>query len=144
MTEDQTTRSRRTLSLPARSAEALKTLRAAQAADKLRLGRYYQDAGLVFCTNAGQPRWHQAVNNGFKAVCKRAGVGSDWHLHEQRHTFVSVLSDAGVDIEKFADAAWHINSNVTRTVYRHAIADKVSEVAAAMDGKEVFGRVSGS
>jgi len=35
-----------------------------------------------------------------------------------------------------ADAAGHINSNVTRTVYRHQIADKVAR-AQAMD--QVFG-----
>ena len=59
-----------------------------------------------------------------------------------RHTFVSVLSDAGVDIEDIADAAGHINSNVTRTVYRHQIADKITRAASAMD--EIFGQVRGS
>ena len=65
------------------------------------------------------------MNLGFKRVCARAGLGSDWHPHEQRHTFVSVLSDAGVDIELIADATGHINSTVTREVYRHQITDKV-------------------
>jgi integrase len=55
---------------------------------------------------------------------------------------VSVLSDAGLDIEPIADATGHINSNVTRTVYRHQIRDKVAGAAAAMD--EIFGQVSGS
>jgi integrase len=82
------------------------------------------------------------VGRQFKALCDRAGIGSNWHPHEQRHTFVSVLSDAGIDIEAIADAAGHANSSVTRTVYRHQIADKVSRAAAAMD--EIFGRVSGS
>ena len=50
---------------------------------------------------------------------------------------MSVLSDAGIDIELIADATGHINSNVTRTVYRHQISDKVARAAAAMD--QVFG-----
>jgi integrase len=133
----KTERSRRTLQLPVRVADALRALRAAQAADRLRLGRHYGGMNLVFGTSAGQPRRRQDMNRGFKRVCARAGLGSDWHPHEQRHTFVSVLSDAGVDIELIADATGHINSNVTRTVYRHQISDKVARAAVAMD--QVFG-----
>jgi len=96
----------------------------------------------VFCDNAGRPRWRASINNQFKVVCKRAGIGSDWHLHEQRHTFVSVLSDSGVDIEVIADAVGHINSTVTRVVYRHQIADKISKAATAMDS--IFLAASGS
>jgi hypothetical protein len=38
-----------------------------------------------------------------------------------------------VDIEKIADAVGHVNSNVTRTVYRHETTGTVSETAAVMD-----------
>jgi hypothetical protein len=55
----------------------------------------------------------------------------------QWHQGNIVLSDASVDIELIADATGHINSTVTREVYRHQIADKVSRAAAAMD--QVFG-----
>jgi integrase len=57
-------------------------------------------------------------------------------------TLLSTGSNAGVDIEQIADAAGHANSQVTRTVYRHQIADKVSSAAKTMD--DIFGRVSGS
>ena len=138
----KTESSKRTLALPARTAEALRTLRAAQAADKLRLGRYYTDRGIVFCGNAGQPQWQSAVGLKFKDVCDRAGIGPGFHPHELRHSFVSVLSDAGVDIEVIADAVGHVNSTVTKVVYRHQIADKVTRASAAMD--DIFGKVSGS
>jgi integrase len=128
----KTERSKRTLQLPVRVADALRALRALQAADKLRLGRHYGEMNLVFGSGAGQPRTRQNIARGFKRVCANAGLGSDWHPHEQRHTFVSVLSDAGVDIELIADAAGHINSTVTREVYRHQISDKVARAAAAM------------
>lgn len=140
--ELKTERSRRTLALPAKAAEALKALKASQAAGRLRAGRYYDGRGVVFCGSAGQPLWQSHVNEQFKKICGRAGLGSGWHPHEQRHTFVSVLSDAGIDIEAIADAAGHVNSNVTRTVYRHQIADKVTRAAVAMD--DIFGKAAGS
>lgn len=140
--ELKTPRSRRTLTMPAKAAEALRALRADQAAGKLRLGRYYHDLGIVFAGNAGQPQWHQNVRKAFRRVCERAGIGAGWHPHEQRHTFVSVLSDSGVDIEVIADAVGHVNSSVTREVYRHQIADTIAGGAAAMDA--IFGKVAGS
>jgi integrase len=133
----KTERSRRTLQLPARVAEALRALRAAQAAELLRLGRYHGTMNLVFGTGAGLPRRRQDIAKGLKRVCANAGLGSDWHPHEQRHTFVSVLSDAGVGIELIAEATGHINPMVTREVYRHQIADKVARAPTTMD--QVFG-----
>jgi integrase len=62
-----------------------------------------------------------------------AGIGEDWQPRETRHTLVSALSDADVDIQKIADGVGHVNSSVTRTVYRHQIADTVSETATVMD-----------
>lgn len=75
-------------------------------------------------------------------MCERAGIGQNWTPREQRHTFVSVVSDSGVDNEKIADAVGHINSTVTKTTYRHQIADKVTAAATVMD--TVFGEASGS
>jgi integrase len=133
----KTERSKRTLLLPSKAAEALKALRVVQAADRLRLGPHYGDMNLVFSSTAGRPMRQQRAGQMFKAACAAAGLGSDWHPHEQRHTFVSVLSDAGLDIDAIADAARHVNATVTRTVYRHQISPVVARAAAAMD--DIFG-----
>ncbi len=138
----KTKQSKRTLALPAAAAVALRAHRTAQTAERLRLGRHYADHGLVFCGTAGQPCWRQDTNRAFKRICSAADIPGDWHPHELRHTFVSVLSDAGVDIDAIADSAGHSSANVTRTVYRHVIADKLTTAAEAMD--RIFGQVSGS
>jgi integrase len=142
LAELKTDRSRRTLQMPRDAAAVLRALKAQQAKDRLRLGNAYTDIGVVFAMESGGPRWPQDVRKQFGKLCQRAGIGAGWHPHETRHTWVSVLSDAGVDIEDIADAAGHINSSVTRNVYRHQIADKVSKAAVAMD--QIFGEVSGS
>jgi integrase len=129
----KTDRSRRTLVMPAAVGSMLGALRRDQAATRLRAGSAYTDHGLVFPGGDGLPCWPEVARVRFRALCKRAGLGEDWHPHEQRHTFVSVLSDAGVDIDKIADAAGHINSNVTKVVYRHVLADKLATAATVMD-----------
>src|SRR6266851_1138011 len=75
---------------------------------------------------------HQNVRSAFKVICAEAGVG-DWTPRELRHTFCSILSDAGTDIERIADAMGHANSTVTREVYRHQLSDKTSDAARIMD-----------
>ena len=139
----KTEQSRRTMQMPRLAAAALRELRKDQARWKLKVGAAYdvRDMGLVFTDRAGAPRWPQDVTRYFKVICKRAGIGN-WIPRELRHTFVSVLSDSGVDIEHIADAVGHVNSTITKTVYRHQIADKVTVAATAMDA--IFGEASGT
>ena len=140
----KTEQSRRTIQMPRLVAEALRDLRKDQARWKLKLGADYDTRGLgvVFTDRAGEPRWPGDVRKYFQLLCDRAGIGKAWTPRELRHTFVSVLSDSGVDIEQIADAVGHVNSTVTKTVYRHQIADKVTVAATAMDA--IFGQASGS
>lgn len=129
--------SRRTMVMPAAVAAALRALRAQQAADRLRLGAGWQDSGAVFARADGSRPSERTAYTRFQRACERAGLGAGWHPHEMRHTFVSVLSAAGVDLDDIADAAGHVNATVTRVVYRHQISDKVARAAAAMD--QIFG-----
>jgi len=75
----------------------------------------------------------QRMNVRFKDVMERAGLGTDWQPRETRHTFVSIASASGVAIEDIADAAGHVNANITRAVYKHQISDTVTRAPAAMD-----------
>jgi len=75
----------------------------------------------------------QRVHKRFREVMAAAGLGSDWQPRETRHSFVSIASDSGASIEDIADAAGHVNANVTRAVYRHQISDTVTRAPAAMD-----------
>ncbi len=142
--ELKTERSKRTIRMPRQVAAALLALRKEQAATRLKLGESYDLRGLsiVFGDGAGAPKWPQDVRRDFQKFCGRAGIGTSWVPREQRHTFVSVLSDSGVDIEQIADAVGHINSTVTKAVYRHQIADEVTSAATVMDS--IFGEANGS
>ena len=140
----KTERSKRTIRMPRQVVTVLLALRKEQAAARLKLGALYDTRALaiVFGDGAGAPRWPQDVRRQFNTLCGRAGIGTHWTPREQRHSFVSVLSNAGVDIEEIADAVGHINSTVTKAVYRHQIADEITSAATAMDA--IFGDASGS
>lgn len=138
--ELKTPESKRTMVMPARAAAALKALRAQQAQARLRLGAAYTDLDLVFAREDGTPTPYTAAYKKFVAACSKAGIGGDWHPHEMRHTFVSLLSANGVDMEAIADAVGHENSAITKAVYRHQISDTVAQAASVMDS--IFGGTS--
>ena len=142
--ELKTERSKRTIRMPRQVVAVLLALRKEQAAARLKLGTLYDLRGLaiVFSDGAGAPKWPQDVGRHFTTLCGRAGIGEHWTPREQRHSFVSVLSNAGVDIEQIADAVGHVNSTVTKVVYRHQIADEITSAATAMDS--IFGEAKGS
>jgi integrase len=129
----KTDQSRRTLALPAAVTAALREHKRAQRAERLRLGEAWREHGLVFPGADGAPCSRSRAEHGFGKLCERAGLGPGWTRYACRHTFASQLSHGGIDIEVIADAMGHSNSNVTRTVYRHLIEDKISAAASAFD-----------
>jgi integrase len=113
---------------------ALAMLRKEQAADRRGSARP-TSTSTAWCsaTVPGGPCPRQRMNVRFKEVCKAAGIGSVWQPRETRHTFISIRSDNGASIEDLADAAGHVNANVTRATYRHQLSDTVRRAPAAMD-----------
>lgn len=133
--ETKTRKSRRTLGLPKFAAEALRAWHKAQAAERLAAGPRWDDTGLVFTTSTGAALDSVHVRKMFKRICKDAGIGEDWTPRELRHTFVSIMSDQGVPIEKIADLVGHAGgSRVTEQVYRHQLRTVIRDGAEVMDG----------
>jgi len=126
-------KSRRTLALPRRCAEALREHRKLQAKDRLRAGALWQDHGLVFASTVGTPLSANNVIRSFRAITERAGLGRDWVPREMRHTFVSVLSANGVPVENVALLAGHDRTTTTELVYRHEIRPALTQGAEVMD-----------
>jgi integrase len=77
--------SRRTIDLPQRALEALRTHRKRQAEEKLR-ATDYEDSGLIFATRKGTPLDAQnVINRHFKPLLKQAGL-PPIRWHDLRHT----------------------------------------------------------
>jgi integrase len=65
---------------------------------------------------------------------------SEWTPRELRHSFVSVLSDAGVPVEEVSRLVGHSGTTVTELVYRHQLKPVIQTGATVMD--QLFGRKS--
>jgi integrase len=140
--DTKTKRSRRTLALPGRCIEALRRQRAQQLADRLAAGERWQETGLVFTTSIGTKMAAENVRRDFRrALALVPGIDpSEWTPRELRHSFVSVLSDAGVPVEEISRLVGHSGTTVTELVYRHQLKPVIQTGATVRD--QLFGRKS--
>ena len=133
--ETKTRKSRRTLALPERCTEALRGQRGQQVADRLLAGGRWQETGLVFTSLAGTEMNAANVRRDFRrALALVPGLNpQDWTPRELRHSFVSLLSDAGVPLEAISQLVGHSGTSVTELIYRHQIRPVIQTGAKVMD-----------
>lgn len=76
---------------------------------------------LVFCTENGLPLHYPTLKKSLTRALKKAGI-ERYTPHEFRHTFVTLLKDAGVYVyeKRVNDAAGHA-SNQSSQVYTHSL-----------------------
>jgi integrase len=131
--EVKTPKSRRALQLPQLAVAALREWQEDQQAEQCAAGVRWRDTGRVFTTATGAPLDIRNIRRMFKAVCVQAGLGRDWAPRDLRHTFVSLLSDDGMAIEKISRLVGHTSSHVTETVYRQELRPVLQDGAEVMD-----------
>ena len=134
--DTKTARSRRALKLAQVAVGALREWQVDQAAQREAAGSHWQDTGGVFTAATGTPLGARHIRRMFQDVCERAGFGRDWAPRDLRHTFVWLLSDDGMVIEKIARLAGHASSHVTETVYRQELRPNASGFKAKRLGLE--------
>ena len=137
--DTKTRMSKRTLALPVRCVAALKAHRVRQARHrsgrvKATSGSGWKEHDLVFASTVGTELSAGNVRRAFRRLAEEAElVAKDWTPRELRHSFVSLLSDGGVPIEKIARLVGHAGTSVTETVYRHQIRPIIQDAAATID-----------
>ncbi|MGH3860397.1 site-specific integrase [Actinokineospora sp.] len=132
--DTKTKKSKRTTALPQRCVDALKAQKERQSVARQEAGERWQEHGLVFASETGTELDSANVRRGFRRVAKKAGLkAADWTPRELRHSFVSLLSDGGVPIEKISLLVGHSGTSVTEQVYRHQIRPVLQDGAATID-----------
>jgi site-specific recombinase XerD len=90
---------------------------------------------LVFASRVGTELSAGNVRRSFRAILADAGLDpADWTPRELRHSFVSLMSDAGVPLEQIARLVGHTGTTTTELVYRKQIRPVVMGGAGIMDG----------
>jgi integrase len=99
--------------------------------------RHWQDNDLVFPSRVGTQADASHVRRSFRNVVATAGLNpDDWTPRELRHSFVSLLSDAGLPTEQISRPVGHSGTATTETVYRRQIRPPV-----IVHGADVMDRI---
>jgi integrase len=134
----KTKRGRRAVTIPASVAAELQAYKLAQQElwIALGLGRLSPD-DLVFTMRDGSPRKPNALTNDWLRATM--AVGRRINLHALRHTHVSNLIAAGVDILTISRRVGHASPAITLSVYGHLCPSSDDRAAQAIDA--MFARV---
>jgi integrase len=126
----KTRQSRRTITLPAITVEALTRYRAEQAAERLRLGLGKPE--LVFAHGDGSAFDPDSISKGFNRLIKTAGVRRIT-FHGLRHTHISHQLIDGVHVKIVSERAGHASVAITLAIYAAFIPNMQADAAAGVD-----------
>lgn len=131
--EPKTDKSKRTIHLSARAAEALRSHRTRQVEQRLAAGAVWRDRGFVFSTGTGHPLDGNNVRvRSFAPLLARAGLPA-MRFHDLRHTAATLLMAEGVPIKAASEMLGHSDITTTLRVYSHVLEPMHQQAADAMD-----------
>ena len=133
LAEPKTSRSRRTIHLPAAAVVALARQQTAQDAARDRAGEdaWSNDAGLVFTDGAGLPMKGRDVSRRFHRLLERAGLRSV-AFHALRHSWATLALSSGVPLKVVADNLGHASITVTAAFYSGIVPELNRDAADAI------------
>ena len=133
----KTKRSQRTLKISPYIMEMLKSFKAEQDAESLKLGDYWVETDRLFTQDNGEPQHPNTTYEWLKRFCKRENL--PFHgIHSFRHFAASSMISAGLDVTTVSGALGHTNSGTTLNCYSHMFQTAQARVAEAMDGAFSF------
>ena len=130
--EPKTSRSRRTITMPALVADALRAHRMRQVEERLAAGARWRESGLVFTSTLGTPLDERNLNRLFKAILRDADLPAI-RYHDLRHTAASLLLAQGVDPRTIMETLGHSQISLTLNTYAHVVPVLQRGAAAKMD-----------
>jgi integrase len=128
----KTKTSRRSITLPSATMQALQEHRSAQAADRLMLGVGRDPRGLVFTRADGEPLDADSLTKAFGRLVAATDV-TRITLHGLRHTHISHLLMDGVHVKVVSERAGHANVNITLSAYAAYIPSMQADAALRVD-----------
>jgi integrase len=128
----KTKTSRRSITLPAITVQALQEYRAAQAEERLKFGLGRDPRGLVFTRADGESLDADSLTKAFGRLVLATKV-TPISFHGLRHTHISHLLMDGVHVKVVSERAGHANVNITLSVYATYIPSMQADAALRVD-----------
>ena len=131
ITEPKTAKARRSVHVSEASARVLRTVKVAQAEERLRAGSQWTQTGYVFTTETGQPCDPRNALRALQVAARRAelpGVG----LHTLRHSAASVMLSGGVPLKVVSEILGHASVAITGDVYGHVSPDVSADALTSL------------
>lgn len=116
--EPKTDKARRILPLSKELVSVLESHRAAQDQERLAFGPAYCDRRLVFCAPDGNPIDPRSFTRRWERLLQNAGL-PHVRFHDARHTFATMLLEAGEDSKIVQELLGHSAISVTLDIYSH-------------------------
>lgn len=132
--DPKTKAARRTISLSETAIQALRRQRRLQLEMQLRSGGAWQNEHALVFTNqkGGFLRRTNILRRDLRRICTKAGI-EGMSLHTFRHTHVSLLIAAGVDIKTISKRIGHENEAFTLRTYGHMMPGQDEKASRKMD-----------
>lgn len=100
--------------------DALKAYQAWQAEERLALGDQWQNMNRLFTSWNGQPINNQTIIKWSKQFFRDNGFPA-MTVHGLRHTHITMLIAAGVDLRTVSGRAGHARTSITTDIYSHFV-----------------------
>jgi integrase len=136
----KTKHGRRAVSLPPGAVAALRDHRRKQLELRMALGLGRPEPGaLVFCSADGSPLSPDNLSRDWGRACKALGL-PQVTFHALRHTHVSALIAANVDVVQISRRIGHSSPAVTLRIYAHLFKSADTAAADAIEAALRHGR----
>ena len=121
--EPKTSKSRRTVPLPASLVARLAEHRREQAERRLKLGAAYESHDLVFATGKGTPIYYRHLARRHFAPTLRRACLEGFRLYDLRHSCATLLLSAGENPKVVSERLGHSSIVLTLDIYSHVLPD---------------------
>lgn len=119
---------RRTVPLSQEAVALLRAWQAAQAEERVMVGKDWQDTGYVFTTHKGTHLHPDNLNRTLNRLCEQAGLRRI-RVHDLRHTYASLMLSRQVPLEVVSKQLGHSTPAFTLGTYRHVSQEEQAEYA---------------
>jgi integrase len=130
--------SARTLDLPPNVVAVLKRAKEAQRDRRAFAGQRLTDGDHVVVGVTGEPIPMNSLRYAFHALLRKAGL-RDVRIYDLRHTAITRLLDAGVDVKVVSELAGHSDVRTTLSIYRHTNREQKKAALAVLSSRRSQG-----